>query len=92
MGVGTEGFGIRKKIQNRDVRMKYSLSELLRFYEQTKVKDLSIRSMAYGMKGVTSDGNDVIKVKKTDVLLLCTKHQREVDLEAKSVLLDQKIH
>lgn len=33
-------------------------------YEQTKVKDLSIRSVAYGMEGVTIDGNDVIAVKE----------------------------
>ncbi|MCQ1529322.1 thiamine pyrophosphate-dependent dehydrogenase E1 component subunit alpha [Lutispora saccharofermentans] len=34
-------------------------------YEQTKIKDLSIRGMAYGMPGVTIDGNDVVKVKET---------------------------
>lgn len=33
--------------------------------EQTKIKNLSERAAAYGMTGVTIDGNDVIKVKET---------------------------
>ncbi len=33
--------------------------------EQTKIEDLSTRAIAYGMPGVTIDGNDVITVKET---------------------------
>jgi pyruvate dehydrogenase E1 component alpha subunit len=35
------------------------------FNEQTKVENLSERAAAYGMPGITIDGNDVIKVKET---------------------------
>lgn len=39
-------------------------SEHTPIQQLVKVKDLSERSKAYGMKGITSDGNDVVEVQK----------------------------
>ncbi|MEL7647318.1 MAG: thiamine pyrophosphate-dependent dehydrogenase E1 component subunit alpha [Sedimentibacter sp.] len=54
------------------------------FNEQTKIKNLSERASAYGMTGITVDGNDVIKVKETleDAIAKARKGQPSI-VEAK---------
>lgn len=53
--------------------------------EQTKVENLSVRSIAYGMPGITINGNDVIKVKETleDAIAKARKGQPSI-VEAKT--------
>lgn len=53
--------------------------------EQTKVENLSVRAAAYGMEGVTIDGNDVIAVKETleDAIAKAKKGQPSI-VEAKT--------
>jgi TPP-dependent pyruvate/acetoin dehydrogenase alpha subunit len=53
--------------------------------EQTKVENLSVRGIAYGIPGITIDGNDVIKVRETveDAIAKAKKGQPSI-VEAKT--------